>query len=177
VTFGPIECIGDRGAWLHVVPHRSFRKFVVARPAWLGEPTRGYAVAVAVNGVLLVLVNAVPGWRAVPFITAEAVDVIFLVNLSLIVGIVVNSLNAVFDRRWLRAAGELASSGVALVMLIQVWRVFPFEFADPAVDWALILRVVIAFAIGGCIASMIVQLVILSRIGIGRPTAPGPART
>ncbi|MGA1827256.1 hypothetical protein [Microbacterium sp.] len=136
----------------------------------------GYAVAVAVSGVLLVLVNAVPGWRAVPFVTAEAVDVIFLVNLSLIVGIVVNSLNAVFDRRWLRAAGELASSTVALVMLVQLWQVFPFEFADPAVDWALILRVVIAFAIGGCVASMIVQMVILIRIGSRHlPAAPGPS--
>ncbi len=147
-------------------------------PALRGSVRRrvGYAVAVAVSGVLLVLVNAVPGWRAVPFVTAEAVDVIFLVNLSLIVGIVVNSLNAVFDRRWLRAAGELASSTVALVMLVQLWQVFPFEFADPAVDWALILRVVIAFAIGGCVASMIVQMVILIRIGSRHlPAAPGPS--
>jgi hypothetical protein len=147
-------------------------------PVLRGSVSRrvGYAVAVAVNGVLLVLVNAVPGWRAVPFITADAVDVIFLVNLSLIVGIVVNSLNTVFDRRWLRAAGEVASSTVALVMLVQLWQVFPFEFADPAVDWALILRVVIAFAIGGCVASMIVQMVILIRIGSRHlPAAPGPS--
>jgi hypothetical protein len=130
----------------------------------------GYALAVAVNGVLLVLVNAVPGWRAVPFLTQDAASVIVLVNLALVVGIAINSLNAVFDRRWLRAAGEFVSSGVALLMLVQLWRVFPFAFTDPSVDWALVTRVLIGFAIGGCIASMIAQIVILIRLATGGST-------
>jgi hypothetical protein len=133
----------------------------------------GYAVAVAVNGVLLVLVNAVPGWQTVPFITLDAVSVIPLVNFALIIGIVFNALNAVFDLRWLRAAGELLSSGVALVVLFQLWRVFPFGFDDAAVDyWALIVRVAIAFGMGACVVSMIVQVVILIRIGTGRSLVP-----
>jgi hypothetical protein len=137
----------------------------------------GYAIAVVVNSVLLVLVNAVPGWQAVPFVTGDAAEVIFFVNLSLVVGIITNSLNAVFDQRWLRAVGELVSSGVALVMLIQLWRVFPFVFADPSVDWALIVRTVIGFAIGACVVSMIVQIVILIRIAMGLPVAGRAAKT
>lgn len=138
----------------------------------------GYAVVVVVNSVLLVLVNAVPGWEAVSFVTADAVDVIFFVNLSLIVGMIVNSLNAVFDLAWLRAAGEFVSSAVAVVMLVQLWRVFPFEFTDPTVEWALVARVVIVFAIGACVVSMIVQAVRLIRIGVDyAPAAQGPSRT
>ena len=117
------------------------------------------------------MVNAVPGWQAVPYVTADAASVIVFVNLSLIVGIVTHSLNAAFDRRCLRAAGELASSAVALLMLVQLWRVFPFAFTDPSVDWPLVVRVVIGFAIAGCVASMIVQIVILIRLAIGRSTA------
>lgn len=132
----------------------------------------GYVIAVGVNSVLLVLVNAVPGWWAVPFVTADAAHVIVFVNLSLVVGIIVNSLNAVFDVRRLRVVGELVSSGVALVMFIQFWRVFPFDFAGASVDWALVVRVVVGFAIGGCIASMIVQAVILVRLGMGFPAVP-----
>lgn len=138
----------------------------------------GYAVAVVVNSVLLVLVNAVPGWEAVSFVTADAVDVIFFVNLSLIVGMIVNSLNAMLDLVWLRAAGELVSSAVALVMLFQLWWVFPFEFTDPTVEWALVARAVIVFAIGACVVSMMVQGVRLIRIGVDyAPAAQGPSRT
>ena len=129
----------------------------------------GYGIAVVVNVVLLVLVNVTPGWRAVPFLTADAEDVILLVNLSLIVGILVNSLNMVFDRRPIRAAGELVSSGVALAMLIQLWNVFPFDFSDPAVDWALLVRMVIACAMVGCVLSIIVQTVILLRMALSTP--------
>jgi hypothetical protein len=38
---------------------------------------------------------------------------------------------------------------------------------DPSVNWALIGRTVIGFAIGGSAVSMIVQIVILIRIAVG----------
>jgi hypothetical protein len=129
----------------------------------------GYSVAVVVNAILLVLVNGEPGWRGLPFVTAAAEEVIFFVNLSLVVGIIVNAVNAIVDRRSVRAVGELVSSAAALVMLVRLWDVFPFAFSDASVDWVLVARTVIGFAIAGCIASMLVQSVTLIRMTVDAP--------
>jgi hypothetical protein len=128
----------------------------------------GYGIAILVNLVLLVLVNGVPGWRAVRFLTEDTADVLVLIDLSLIVGILANLANVVFDRRSVRAVGEIVSSAVTLAMLVQLWNVFPFDFSDPAVDWALVARTVIGFAIAGCVLSIIVQAVVLIRIAMRR---------
>lgn len=135
----------------------------------------GYSVAVVVNAVLLILVNGTPGWRALPFVTDSAAEVVVLLNLALIVGIVANSANLIFDRRWIRAAGELTGSAVSLAMLMRMWEVFPFAFRDPAVDWDLIVRVVIAFSIAACAVSIVVQAVVLIRLAVGSQQSDHPA--
>ena len=45
------------------------------RPAVAGRRA-GYAVAIAVNLVLLYLVNVAPGWQAVPFLTESTTEVL-----------------------------------------------------------------------------------------------------
>lgn len=137
-----------------------------ARPGPAGRRI-GYAVAIAVNVVLFLLVNVWPTWRILPFLTEATLDVLPLVNLSLIAGVVVNVLNLLLDLAWVRTVGELVTSVIALIATIRIWDVFPFAFGDTGFDWELLTRVILGIAIGGTVISIIVQVVILVRMVLG----------
>jgi len=98
----------------------------------------GYVIGALVSVALLYLVNVWPGWQAVPVLTEDTRQVLGVVNLSFVFGLVTNVLYVAHDARWWRALGEVVSTGIALVVLIRVWLVFPFEFAAGPVDWALL---------------------------------------
>ncbi|AEE47664.1 hypothetical protein [Cellulomonas fimi] len=153
---------------------------VVDRPA---GPTRrqtsaaaqrgGYVVAAIVNGVLLWLLAVEPGWRAVPFLTEDAAAVVPLVGASLAAGIVANGVYVLVDSPVVRAVGEMVVTGIGLVALVATWRVFPFAFTDPAVDWEYVTRVVLVFAMVGSVVGIVVALVRLV-LALARPASAAP---
>jgi hypothetical protein len=118
----------------------------------------GYAIAVAVNLLMMYLINIRPGWQAVPFLTDDTVRVLDLVNLALVVGAAVNVLYLVYDARWFVALGGLATTGVGLVVLTRIWQVFPFAFGS-GFNWALVVRLLLVLAMVGSGVALIVQLV------------------
>lgn len=133
----------------------------------------GYVVAALVNGVLLWLLAVEPGWRAVPFLTQEAAAVVPLVGASLAVGIVANAVYALVDSPVVRAVGEIVVTAVGLAALVAVWRVFPFVFTDPAVDWAYVTRVVLVLATVGSVAGIAVAFVRLV-LALAHPRRSAP---
>src|SRR5437868_490794 len=66
----------------------------------------GYALSIAINVVLIYLINEWPGWQSLSFITGDVKLVIPIINASMVVVIVVNGLYLIADPRWLRAIGE-----------------------------------------------------------------------
>lgn len=149
-------------------PRPSSSTWATARPRAPGRRV-GYGVAIIVNVVLFLLINAWPTWRALPFLTEAALALIPLVDLSLLAGVVVNVLNLVLDLAWVKAVGEIITSVIALIMLVRFWVVFPFAFAESGFDWVLVTRVVLGVSIAGCVISVIVQVVVLVRLALGRP--------
>ncbi|GAA0504863.1 hypothetical protein Ade02nite_70850 [Paractinoplanes deccanensis] len=117
----------------------------------------GYVIAAAVDAALLYVINRWPGWDAVPFLTADTTQVLLAVNLSLVVGVVVNAVWIIHDPRWLTALGGLATTGAGLIALIRIWEVFPFSFTG-GFDWALVTRVMLVVGIAGSMIAMIVGL-------------------
>lgn len=130
----------------------------------------GYVVAALVNAVLIYLVNVWPGWQAVPFLTEGMDDVLAVVNLSLAATVVVNTAYLVYDPTWFTAAGQVVLSAIALAVAIRLLQVFPFDFSAYAVDWELVTRVVLGFAVLGSVVGVVVSLVRLVRA-----LAPGVA--
>lgn len=122
----------------------------------------GYTIAAVIDMTLLHVINVRPGWQAVPFLTEDVRQVLWLVNLSVIVGFAANMIYLVHDPKWVRHAGELITTVISLVMLIQVLRVFPFAFDDPSVDWALITHTVLIVAVV-VTAVVVVNLAMLPR--------------
>jgi hypothetical protein len=133
----------------------------------------GYTAAVIVNSLLLYAVNGWPGWQAVPFLNEDMAHVVPILNVSLVAGIVANVLNLLLDRGWIKAAGELLTSAIPAAFIVRLWTVFPFDFDNSSLPWELIISVVLGFALGGCLISIIVQLVVLVRYSTTQSSGPG----
>lgn len=125
----------------------------------------GYCVAVLANVALLYAANAWPGWQALPFLTEDMSLVLWLVNASLIIGIAANAVYLVADPPWVKALGEVLTTGVGLMALIRMWQVFPFDFGESQVDWPLVAHVVLAVAMAGSVIGIVAALVALARRG------------
>jgi hypothetical protein len=143
----------------------------------------GYCVAAAINIVLLYLINNRPGWEAVPFLTADTVRVLALVNASLIVGLVVALGQVVRDPQWLTALGGMTTTAIGTAVLVRMWQVFPLDFGDASFDWTLLARVLLALGVIGSIAGFAAQAVALagalhekSDVWASRPPGAGQVR-
>jgi hypothetical protein len=118
----------------------------------------GFGVAAVVNAAIWFLINVRPGWQQVPFLTEETSLVLWLVNISLIAGVVVNVAFAAFDPPWVKSLGDLITTSIGLVVLVRLWQVFPFDFSGYSVNWAVLARLVLVVAIVGSIIGVVVQL-------------------
>ncbi|MDO8150946.1 hypothetical protein [Isoptericola sp. b408] len=115
----------------------------------------GYSFAVLANGLLLVLIHGWPGWEAVPFLTPATLEVLPLVDASIVVGIAANVVYLVVDPLWLRALGDLVVTAVGLVATVAVWRVFPFDFAGWSFDWTIVVRILLVVAMVGSVIGIV----------------------
>ena len=139
-----------------------------ARRSSAGARRTGYAVAVAFNVAVPYLVFVRPGWQAVPFLTDDTRRLLGLVAVSMVAGVAANLVYLARDPPVVKASGDLLTTGIALVVLAGIWRVFPFDFAGYAFDWAVLVRVVLVVAIVGTTVGLLAQLGILVRALNGR---------
>jgi hypothetical protein len=123
----------------------------------------GYLVAIAVMTAMLVILNAAPGWQAIPFLTGGTSQVLGLVNLSLAAGLGVNLVYLCYDPPWLKSLGDLITSAIGLAVAIRVWQVFPFAFHGSWAWCSTALRLVLVIAIGGSAISVLTQAASLGR--------------
>lgn len=135
--------------------------------------TRGGSIGSAVvNALLLYGINIWPGWRIVPFLTADMDRVLDLINATLVAGIVVNLVCAVIRSRALLALGNLVSIGIGLTALLRLWEVFPLDFGGNWPGWPVLVRVFLVLGIAGSIIGAIVELVNLFRALAGFEPRP-----
>lgn len=145
-------------------------------PALPGSTSRriSYSITILVNAVLLGLVNGWPGWQVVPFVTEDAAPVIVPLTVAFSAVIVVYAVNLILDQRWFRAFGDGVNAALSLLVLILLWDIFPFTFSDTSIDWALVARVILGFAMAACVVSIIVNVGVLIHEAV---LPPGTART
>lgn len=133
------------------------------RPSTASRRT-GYLIGALINAAVLYVLFVEPGWRELPVLTEDTTRVLGLFSLSLAVTIAGNLIYLVNDAKWVVALGGAVMMVVGIAMLTQIWRVFPFDFSDTPVNWALIARVVLVVSITGCVIGLIVQFVTLIRL-------------
>jgi hypothetical protein len=131
----------------------------------------GYAVSVIVNVIMWVLVNDRPGWRDLPFLTEDFRDILWIVNLSIITGAMVNIAFLFYDPAWFKSLGQVGVMSVGLAASIQMWQVFPFDFSSYAFPWEGITKVLLVLGILGSVVAIIVELVKLAKLAGRQPPA------
>ena len=126
----------------------------------------GYFVAVIVNVIMFILVNATPGWRVLPFLTEDFVSLLWLVNLSIFASVIINVAYLGYDGAWFKSVGQIGVTAIGLVAAIRTWQVFPFDFTPYDGPWETLTRLTLAIAIFGSIVGIVVELVRLAGRGI-----------
>ena len=125
-----------------------------------GARRAGYYIAIAFSAALLIVLNGRPGRQAMPFLTSDTGQVLWLVNLSLAAGIAANVVYVAYDPRWLKSLGDLATTGIGLAAAILIWQVFPFALSP---GWSTAVRVLLVVAIAGSCIALVIQIVSLAR--------------
>jgi hypothetical protein len=142
-----------------------------ARRPSAGARRTGYGLAIVFGTTLLVILNAAPGWQAIPFLTSDTAQVLWLVNFCLAAGMAANLVYLAYDPRWLRSLGDLSTTGIGLVTAIRIWQVFPFDLSS---GWQAAVRTLLAIAIAGSCIALLVQVITLARWLTGH--TPGGSR-
>jgi hypothetical protein len=104
----------------------------------------GYLFGAFVYSVLLFLVNSWPGWESVPVLTSSADSLVWLVNLSLAVGLLAQLVCAFDDAPRLQAVGVYAVALLNTAIVGRMLQVFPFDFRDVDPAWDTATRIVLS---------------------------------
>ena len=145
-----------------------------ARRPSAGTRRAGYGLAIVFSTAMLVVLNVAPGWQAIPFLTSDTTQVLWLVNLSIAAGIAANLVYLAYDPPWLKSLGDLVTTGIGLAAAIRVWQVFPF---DLSAGWSAGVRTLLVVAIAGSCIALLVQIVTLARWMAGHTPHGGHMRT
>jgi hypothetical protein len=145
-----------------------------ARRPSAGARRAGYCIAIAFGVAFLVVVNGWPGWQAMPFLTSEADQVLWLVNFSAAAGIAANVVYLAHDPPWLKSLGDAVTTGIGLAAAIRIWQVFPFDLSS---GWSTAVRVLLVIAIAGSCIALAVQIITLGRWLTGHTSHSGHMRT
>ena len=124
----------------------------------------GYAIAAALNVALLLILNETPGWEALPFLTDDFSLVLGVVNASIVAGVVANAVYVVADPAWVRALGDIVTTGIGLAAMVRLWQVFPIDFTVTAVDLDLVARLLLIVAIVGSVIGIVAAAARLVRV-------------
>jgi hypothetical protein len=120
-----------------------------------GARRTGYVFGIGINLLLLWLIEVWPGWSAVPFLTGDFRDVVWLVDLSLWAGAVANLVYLVRDPRWLTKLGGAVTTAIGFVAALRLWQVFPFDLGDV---WTVVFQVLLVLGIVGSAIGVLVNL-------------------
>ena len=136
-------------------------------------PGVGYLVAIAVNAVLLYIVNNLLAWDLLPFLTSELGQVLWLIDLSLLATIVANSVFLGFDPPWLKSMCQIALGGISMAVALRMYQVFPFDFTGSQFDWSWTTRFVMVLTMIGIAIGIVGELIKLAGSLVPRAVREG----
>ena len=115
-----------------------------------------YIVSAVINAVFLFLVNKIPDWN-LAFIADTYPNVLWALNLSLIVQIAGNFLLVFYHPMVLHHVGNMLFSIAGFIALIVVYTVFPFHLPELRSGWlpTLVRIVMIVGMVGTGIATIV----------------------
>lgn len=109
------------------------------------RPTRrvGYGATVLIDIALIYFVNNVLEWGWFPFLTDDFEMVVPLISFSLAMNGAVNLAYMALDPTWFKTICEAVLGFIAVLVIIRLFVVFPFEFESDF--WTTTTRVLLIF--------------------------------
>jgi hypothetical protein len=126
----------------------------------------GYAVAIACNVALLVILNNLLEWGWFPWLTADLGRALPYLNASLIASAAANAVYLFYDAQPFKGLAELGLLVVSLVATIRLLQIFPFDFSAYDFAWGTLVRWVLGVGIFGICVGMVVQVTLLARLAV-----------
>ena len=124
-----------------------------------GTKRFGYSIAIALNALFLFFVNNVLEWGLFSWLTNDFEQVIPILNFSLGLGIVLNAIYLIGDPPLLKSSTQLISNIVSLLVVVRMYRVYPFDFGAYSFNWDLLMRIMLILGIVGTSIGIISELV------------------
>lgn len=125
----------------------------------------GYGIGIAIDLVLVVVVQNIEEWDFLPFLTERFREIVPWVTFSLIAQAGAYLLYIIYESRALRRAGEIATSVITIVVTWRVFTVYPFDFSAYEFPWDVLVRVLLVIAIVGASVGVVSNLVKLATPG------------
>jgi hypothetical protein len=95
-----------------------------------------YIISIIFNLILLYVFNNLLNWH-VHFITNALNEVLWIINLSIIATIIINSLLLLYDPEWFRHVMKIVLNIFAFIAVYFLFKVFPFNFNNFYINWGL----------------------------------------
>ena len=124
----------------------------------------GYVMAILVNAAMLFVANSVLDWSWPPFLTEDFGQVLWLIDLSLLASIAVNSMYLGYDPPWFKSVCQIGLNLITIVVTIRMYQVFPFDFSAYEFNWEMLTRVVMVIGIVGTGIAIVVEFLKLARV-------------
>ncbi len=117
-----------------------------------------YIGAIIVNIILLYIFNNLLNWH-IYFVNSAFNEVLWIINLAIIVAIIGNFLMLVYRPEWFRHVTKIVLNIVAFAAVYLVYIVFPFNFNNSFFNWGLSILLILAMI--GIIIATIVEIYLL----------------
>jgi hypothetical protein len=130
----------------------------------------GYVIAIAVNAVLIWVVNHLVEWDVLPWLTDDFSRVVPLLMVSLIASIVVNVAYLTYDAAWFKSITQIVLLSISMAVMIRMYAVFPFDFSAYDFNWDTTARVVMIIVM----VALAIGIVVEGVKGLGRLSPPDP---
>lgn len=109
----------------------------------------GYAIAVLVNLVMLVIAHNILDWGWLPFLTGDFAQVVPWISLGLIASIVANAVYQFNDTLVFKSTGQIGTNLISVFVTYRIWQVFPFDFSAYEFNWEALVRFLLVLAMVG----------------------------
>jgi hypothetical protein len=126
-----------------------------------------YLVAIIFNLIFYYIVNNLLNWQ-VYFITNSFNEVLWIINLSIIITIIGNILLLLYSPERFRHVMKIILNMVSFIAVYFVYIVFPFNFYNSFYDWGFSILLILAMI--GIIIAIIVEIYLLVT---GKPKLTG----
>jgi hypothetical protein len=101
-----------------------------------------YIISIIFNLILLYVFNNLLNWH-VYFVTNALNSVLWIINLSIIATIIINTLLLFYDPEWFRHVMKIILNIFAFIAVYFLYNAFPFNFNNIYINWGLKILLIV----------------------------------